>query len=425
VGVYNFEFTGTIDDVRLYTRALRTNEVQQIVALATNFGPLIYTQPLSSTNYVHDAVTFTALADGTDPLSFQWRKDGTPIPGATNTTLTLNDLALSDAATYTLRVTNSAPGSIVSSNAVLTVLALPAPDLTNELIAYWNFDETTGSAAADSSGRANNATLVEFASDNSQWVPGVMSNALHFSSSGPDATANYRVGTDSSLVFDNGDSFSFSFWAKSDVASPSGTPRFLTPIVANQTAVVWSPGIGVGPLTPKSSTQPSTTTWHNFVVTSDRLAGTYSLYVDGAKQVASQGSYVRADPTTSPLQWYIGHSETPATTTDSFTGLLDDVRIYNRKLNYNDAQALYFAAAQRGSSGLLFAPRLSLTGGAGTITLSWPRGAIGFNLYRANSLSSPSWSGVTNVPVVSADGAALTVTVPVDAASRFYRLQNP
>src|SRR5205807_8669865 len=109
-GAYNFQFTGVIDDVRLYARALRTNEVQQIYALATNFGPVIYTQPKSSTNYVHDAVTFSAQADGTDPLSFEWRKDGTPIPNATNITLKLSDLALSDAATYTLSVTNPVPG---------------------------------------------------------------------------------------------------------------------------------------------------------------------------------------------------------------------------------------------------------------------------------------------------------------------------
>src|SRR5207244_8027562 len=39
-GAYHFQFTGVIDDVRLYTRALRTNEVQQIYALApTNFAP--------------------------------------------------------------------------------------------------------------------------------------------------------------------------------------------------------------------------------------------------------------------------------------------------------------------------------------------------------------------------------------------------
>src|SRR5207302_1393225 len=139
-----------------------------------------------------------------------------------------------------------------------------------------------------------------------------------------------------------------------------------------------------------------------FVITSDRVAGTYSLYVDGVKQVANAGGYVRADPTTAPQYWFIGHSETTATSTDSFSGYLDDVRIYNRMLNYNDAQALYFAAAQRlGSGQLAYVPSLSKTTSGNSLTLSWPRGAVGFNLYKSDSLSIPGWTSVTNVPAVS------------------------
>jgi hypothetical protein len=376
---------------------------------------------------VHDVVTFSAVADGTDPLSLQWRKDGAPIPNATNATLRFNDLSLSNAATYTLQVTNNyTPYITISSNAVLTVLPLPAPDLTNELIAYWAFDETNGNATADSSGRGNSATLLEFATDDTEWGPGVIGNALHFSSAGSGATANYRITTDNPLVFDNGNYFSFSLWAKRDGTNATGSPRFLTPQVAGQTAVVWVPGTGVGPLTPVASTEPSVNTWHNFVVTFDRLAGTYSLYVDGVKQVANAGGYVRADPTTAPQYWFIGHNETFSTTTDSFPGYLDDVRIYNRILTYNDAQALYFRAAQRlGSGQLAFAPNVLQTASGNTLTLSWPRGAVGFNLYKSDSLSVPVWSAITNVPVVSADGASWTATVPMDSASRYFRLQNP
>src|SRR5205814_5174567 len=116
------------------------------------------------------------------------------------------------------------------------------------------------------------------------------------------------------------------------------------------------------------------------------LAGTYSLYVDGARQVANGGTYVRADPAATPLYWFIGHSETTATSTDSWTGLLDDVRIYNRILNYNDARALYFVVAQ---------PSLSVVNNSGALTLSWPRGAAGFHLQSADALApSPSWPDV-------------------------------
>ena len=44
-----------------------------------------------------------------------------PVPGATNATFTLTNVSLSDSATYSVLVTNSI-GSVLSSNAVLTVL---------------------------------------------------------------------------------------------------------------------------------------------------------------------------------------------------------------------------------------------------------------------------------------------------------------
>src|SRR5262249_5154305 len=133
--------------------------------------------PQSSANYVHDSIAFSAVADGTDPLTFQWKKNGNNIPGATNTSLALLDLQFADAGNYSLAVTNPV-GVASSSTAALTVSSLPPPNLTNELIAYWTFDERNGSAAADSSGRGNSATLLEFPVDDSQWVPGVIGGAL-------------------------------------------------------------------------------------------------------------------------------------------------------------------------------------------------------------------------------------------------------
>ena len=70
-------------------------------------------------------VTFTVAATGTAPLSFQWRKGGTPIGGATGTSYSLSNVQAADAGTYTVVVTNAA-GSATSGNAVLTVYVPPA-----------------------------------------------------------------------------------------------------------------------------------------------------------------------------------------------------------------------------------------------------------------------------------------------------------
>jgi len=120
---YNLPFTGEIDDVRIYARALTTSEIQSIYALAAPFGPVVYTQPADSSHYTGTQVTFAPVVDGTDPLTYEWLKNSNPIPGATNATLTLTNLQLANAGAYSLHVTNSL-GSTNTLAANLQVLPL-------------------------------------------------------------------------------------------------------------------------------------------------------------------------------------------------------------------------------------------------------------------------------------------------------------
>ena len=224
------------------------------------------------------------------------------------------------------------------------------------------------------------------------------------------------MGTFNPLTLDNGNLFTFSFWAKLDPGPTGVNPRFITPI-NGQNWVLWSPGRGVGFYAPATSTQPSSNAWHHFVVLFNRPAGAYSLFVDGARQVSDAGGYARNDPTSpAPVQWYIGHSETATSTADSWTGLLDDVRVYNRLLNYNDIQALYLLAG---------APRMSVTNNGNSVTVSWPVGATGFQLQSAGALTGVVWSNEPATPVPSADGASQSLTFSANATARFYRLQKP
>jgi sugar lactone lactonase YvrE len=69
-------------------------------------------------------------AGGTPSPWYQWNLNGTNISGATNTTLVLTNVQFSQAGTYTVLVTN-AYGSVLSSNAVLTVNGIP-PFITTQ-----------------------------------------------------------------------------------------------------------------------------------------------------------------------------------------------------------------------------------------------------------------------------------------------------
>src|SRR5262245_14960173 len=99
-----------------------------LAAFRQVFGqPVIITQPQSQTNVVGTAATFSVIATGTPPLSYQWifNSLANRLPGATNDTLILPNLQASNAGVYRAVITNDA-GSVQSVSARLTVLFPPS-----------------------------------------------------------------------------------------------------------------------------------------------------------------------------------------------------------------------------------------------------------------------------------------------------------
>ncbi len=90
-------------------------------------SPQITTQPANVTVTAPAAASFSVVATGTAPLSYQWRRNGAPIGGATSSSYVLNPTAVGDnGAQFSVVVSNSA-GSLTSSAATLTVNAAPVP----------------------------------------------------------------------------------------------------------------------------------------------------------------------------------------------------------------------------------------------------------------------------------------------------------
>ncbi len=98
------------------------------------------TVPASGSDVVGSQVTFSATFDGSRPIFYQWQVDngGGPVPitGATNTTLTLTNLQLTDTAAYSLLASN-ALGTLPSTEVPFTVNPVP-PATNNIVITYAN-----------------------------------------------------------------------------------------------------------------------------------------------------------------------------------------------------------------------------------------------------------------------------------------------
>ena len=86
--------------------------------------PVIISQPISQVGVETLGVTFSVSVTGNGPLTYQWRRNGTPISGEVAATLTLSNLILANAGSYDVVVTNHI-GSSTSSAAVLTVNPVP------------------------------------------------------------------------------------------------------------------------------------------------------------------------------------------------------------------------------------------------------------------------------------------------------------
>ncbi len=94
--------------------------------MTVNAGPIITTQPTNVSVFVGSLATLSIGADGTAPLSYQWRKngggliDGGAVSGALTATLTINPTAPGDSGLFDCVVTNPC-GATTTDAATLTI----------------------------------------------------------------------------------------------------------------------------------------------------------------------------------------------------------------------------------------------------------------------------------------------------------------
>src|SRR5207249_2219780 len=121
----------------------------------TNFATLTLSVPttadplVSQTNCPGDTVSFSTVAHGTGPFSFQWVKGATPLSGQTDSSLTLSNITAASVDTYSVRVTGAC-----TSTTNFATLTVNVPTTADPLVSQTNCpgDTVSFSTAAHGTG---------------------------------------------------------------------------------------------------------------------------------------------------------------------------------------------------------------------------------------------------------------------------------
>jgi uncharacterized repeat protein (TIGR01451 family) len=347
--------SGRLDEVTIYHRQLTDSELLAIVA-AGSAGKCknlaINTQSLSTVMFGEFFSQAFKAVFGAPP--FAWSIVNGMLPSGVNLS---PDGILSGTPTeagdfpFTVRVTDS-NGDFAEKTFTLKVL--PAQMCVQPpagIVAWWPFDETSGTTAVDVVG-GNNGTYV----GTPQAAGGMVGGSLQF-----DGMSTYVVVPDSDLWAFGTSDFTLEFWANFDVPAhgDSGHPGnvFLSNdngpfnvdkwiFALSSTDLEFITGetaTGSGIFSPVVPFAPEVGRWYHLALT--RSGTTYKVYVDGV-QVGSTGTNFSVIPNpASPLT--IGAALESFGSGMGFAGVmsgrLDEVTIYHRQLT--DSELLAIVAA--------------------------------------------------------------------------------
>jgi uncharacterized repeat protein (TIGR01451 family) len=105
-----------------------TNSARLDLYVPTTADPLV-----SQTNCPGTTVSFSTVARGTGPFTYQWRKDGAPLPGETGSSLTLAGITAASAGSYSVDVTGNCNRTTQSA-----ILAVNVPTTADPLVSQTN-----------------------------------------------------------------------------------------------------------------------------------------------------------------------------------------------------------------------------------------------------------------------------------------------
>jgi hypothetical protein len=132
-------FTGQINDVAVWNRALVQSEIQNVMANSIESpglgSPVVAVQPVGANLFSGASWTFTGRAVGVPTPTLQWYWNGASLVGATNNTFTLLNLNPTNSGNYYFVARN--PSGSVTSAVVQLVVSNPLNPVRVGLVSYW------------------------------------------------------------------------------------------------------------------------------------------------------------------------------------------------------------------------------------------------------------------------------------------------
>ncbi|HLH56622.1 MAG TPA: LamG-like jellyroll fold domain-containing protein [Verrucomicrobiae bacterium] len=278
-----------------------------------------------------DTVTWSGYACGTPPLSYQWRKDGVPIAGATASAYSITNVLGKNLGMYQL----------VVSNAYGVAAAAPVTVDTLTAVGGNNFTVDTNPKGPPQDGLVNGATWVATNTDTaSKTRTGVMKfNAAHPDQIFISGSTNFDAATGTVM-----------FWVRSAGLANTNNPATLFDrLNGNGLALFQNPDGTIGIKAPpgtaqdlSSSAKISDDKWHQIAVTYDQAAnGQLVVYIDGQLDGSSGNAAAWSWQPAQPIELGLSHD---TNSYGGFNGLLDDVRVYDRVLTATEITAAFGGA---------------------------------------------------------------------------------
>lgn len=117
---------GTSDTITFGAASRDINSAQScaLAGFILTDQPVVVKDPPNASPNQGAALSLSANVIGVGPLSYQWRTNGTPIPGATSATYSNSSVKAADAGSYDLVVTNLY-GATTSGVATVTIIQVP------------------------------------------------------------------------------------------------------------------------------------------------------------------------------------------------------------------------------------------------------------------------------------------------------------